>query len=156
MTLTTLAIQAESWLQEELATQQALLAALERIEAAARSGSGVELEQRAAQLADLLVPAAARDARRTAFLQKLGASLGLAPREVTVTTLVARLATDGISAQRLETLRAELREAVTSVQRCGRRLAALAQYHRGVLEELCRLLGSSAPGSAGHLVDARG
>ena len=79
MTLETLAIHTEAWLQEELGAQRAVLTVLERLEAAARMA--------------------------------------------------------------------------------GRRVAAVARYHGGLLEDLSRLLLAEAPGSAAsgerHLVDAR-
>jgi hypothetical protein len=69
--------------------------------------------------------------------------------------LSERLAAQGIDTTRLEPMRAELRELARSVLRASRRLAALAQYHRGFLEELCQCLRDGSPSSEGNLVDAR-
>jgi hypothetical protein len=166
MTLTTLVIHTEAWLQEELGAQRALLAALERIEAAARTGNGADLAERGQELEALLAPAGMRELRRNLLLQRLATNLGAPAGELTLTKLSARLVSAGIETQRLEGLRAELRGAVAATLRAGRRLAALSRYHRGVLEELCQLLTSGAPGSGtsgigasgqeAHLVDARG
>jgi hypothetical protein len=161
VTLTTLVIHTEAWLQEEVAAQRALLATLERIEAAARAGDGAALAERGQELEALLAPAGMRELRRNLLLQRLATALGAPAAELTLTKLSARLVPAGIDTQRLDGLRAELREAVAATLRAGRRLATLSRYHRGVLEELCQLLSSGAPGSAvsgqeTHLVDARG
>lgn len=156
MTLATMTIHTEAWLQEELGAQQALLAGLARVEDAARTGSGADLQQRGAELQTLLARSGAREARRQHLLEKLARAMKLEVEEVTLTKLIARLAAAGIDAQRLERSRAELREAVQAVGATSRRLAAMAQYHRGVLEELCQALVAGAPRGAGHLVDARG
>ncbi|NOT32028.1 MAG: hypothetical protein HOP15_16400, partial [Planctomycetes bacterium] len=70
--------------------------------------------------------------------------------------LAAQLARTGLETQRLDALRAELRAAVAAVLKAGRRLAAVAKYHRGLLDELCQLFLADTPAGAGHLVDARG
>ena len=155
MTLATLAIHAESWLQEELGAQRSMLDVLGRIEGAARSGKGPELAAAGHELEGLLAGTAPREARRAALLAKLGAALGLAVPAVTLTTLSLRLAEHGLETARLESLRAELHETVTAVMHASRRMAALAQYHRGFFEELCQLLSAGAPTEQGHLVDAR-
>lgn len=156
LAIPTLAIHTEAWLQEELGAQRALLAALERVEQAARGGARAKLEHSGQELERLLAPAGMREARRAQLLEKLALALGVPARELTLTKLAARLAEAGLETQRLEGLRNELREAVTAVLRAGRRLAAMAQYHRGVLEELCQLLTSESSGGENHLIDARG
>jgi hypothetical protein len=155
MTLTTLAIHAEAWLQEELGAQQALLATLGRLERAARAGSAAELEGGGTELAGLLAPADAREARRRALLARMGAALGADRATVTLSAFTARLAASGIDGERLERLRRELRSTVADVLKVTRRLVAVARYHGGLLDELCRLLTAGA-GGAGQLVDARG
>lgn len=155
MTLTTLVIHTEAWLQEELGAQRALLAALERVEGAARGATGAELEQRGRELEQLLAPAGPRSARRDLLLSRLATGLGARAGELTLTQLSARLSGAGLDTSRLDGLRAELRTAAAAVLRAGRRLATLARYHRGVLEELCQLLGSGTA-DQNHLVDARG
>jgi len=155
VTLTTLAIHAEVWLQEELGAQRTLLDVLGRIEAAARTGTGPELARAGEELEGALAGTGARDGRRGALLARLAAVLGLSAGGVTLSQLSARLSGEGIDTTRLERMRAELRELVASVLRASRRTAALAQYHRGFFEELCRILRLGAPSSEGHLVDAR-
>jgi hypothetical protein len=155
VTLATLAIHAEAWLQEELGVQRSILDALARIETAARAGSGAELAGRGHELERAIAATAQRESRRAALLAKLASALGLAAREVTLSGLFARLAGEGIEIARLESLRSELREAVTAVLRTGRRLAAVAQYHRGFFEELCQLIAPGHPDDQGRLVDAR-
>lgn len=155
MTNTTLAIQTEAWLQEELCAQQVLLALLGRIEAAARGGVALELASGARELEESLSGSCAREARRAALLARLAAALGLSARDVSLSTLFARLSAQGIETARLERMRAELRTVVGSVVQAGRRMAALARYHRGFFEELCQLLSAGAADPDGHLVNAR-
>lgn len=155
MTLATLAIHVETWLQEELGAQHDLLVSLARIEAAARAGSSAELESSGRELEVLLARTGPREARRSALLSRLAAALELPPQDVTLSKLFARLAEARVDTSRLESMRGELRALARSVVEAGRRLAALAQYHRGFLEELCQLLRVGSPGTEGHLVDAR-
>jgi hypothetical protein len=153
--LATLAIHAEAWLQEELGAQHALAAVLERIERAARAGSSADLARSAQELEALLGGAPGRDARRRVIGMRAASELGLAAEVPTLAALATRLAAAGVDVARLDALRAELRAAVAAGLRASRRLAALAQYHRGVLEELCQLLLADAPvQGGGHLVDA--
>jgi hypothetical protein len=155
VTLATLAIHAESWLQEELGAQRALLAVLTRIEAAARGGNTAELTSSGSELERLLAGSGARDGRRAALLARLATALGLPAEGLTMTKVCARLAAEGIDTTRLEPMRAELKEVAGSVLQVSRRTAALAQYHRGFLEELCQCLRLGSESSEGHLVDAR-
>ena len=155
LTLASLAIQTEAWLQEELGAQQACLAALARIESAARTGTGAELVSSGRELEELLATAGARETRRAALLARLAPALGVPAGRVALSDVCARLAGEGIDTTRLERMRVELREVARAVQRSGRRLAALARYHRGFFEELCQLLGGGSASSAGCLVDAR-
>ncbi len=155
MTLTTLAIHVETWLQEELGAQHAILATLSRIEAAARAGSSTELASSGRELEGLLAQAGARDGRRAALLAKLAGALDLSPRGVTLSRLFARLSEARVETTRLEGMRSELRAVVRSVLEAGRRMAVLAQYHRGLLEEICQLFQAGSIGPEGRLVDAR-
>ena len=155
MTLTSLTIHVEAWLQEELGAQRSILVVLSRIEAAARAGSSGELASSGHELESLLAQVGTRDGRRAALLAKLAAALGLAPQGVTLSRLFTRLSEARVETARLESMRSELRAVVRSVVEAGRRMAALAQYHRGLLEELCQLLRAGSPSHEGHLVDAR-
>jgi hypothetical protein len=155
VTLATLAIHAESWLQEELAAQTAVLAALERIDAAARASSTPELESAAQALAACLPTAAAREARRRALLGRFAAELALGPNETNLARVADGLARAGLDVTRLAALRAELRALVARVLKASRRLAALASYHRGLLEDLCAALVGATPSAANALVDTR-
>jgi len=155
VTLATLAIHAEAWLQEELAAQREVLATLERTEAAARAGKTAELESSGEALRALLAPAAARDERRAGLRRRMAAALGVPERQVDLGRLCARLDAERVDARRIQGQRGELRELATRVVHAGRRLAAMAQYHRGVFEELCQVLKSGAPAGQDHLIDAR-
>jgi len=156
MSLTTLAIHLEAWLQEELGAQQAVLAALARLESAARSGSSADLARVGSELEELLAPAGQRDARRGVLVRRLGETLGVQPGELDLTRLCTHLEAVHVDSSRIQRLRGTLRGVVTEVVRTGRRLAAMAQYHRGVFEEICQALLSGAPGGQDHLIDARG
>ena len=91
------------------------------------------------------------------LLGRLGAALGVPARELNLTRLSARLEEEHQDTARLGALRAELRAAVSGVIRTARRLAAVAHYHRGLLDELCATLAGKTDGAkAGGLVDARG
>jgi hypothetical protein len=155
VTLATLAIHAEAWLQEELAAQRAVLAALGRLDGAARGGATRELETAASELERTLARAGEREVRRGALLARLAGELGLPASEVTLSKLAARLAAASVETKRLETLRAELRVAVAAVLKSGRRLAAVAKAHRGLFDEVCRSFLAQAPAGAEHLIDAR-
>ncbi len=155
MTLATLAIHTEAWLQEELGAQRAVLAALEQLDAAARAGSSSEVEGGARALAGLLALAGARDARRRALLGRLSGELGLPAQQLTLSKLTEQLDIAQLETRRITSLRADLREVVASVLRVARRLAAVAKYHRGLLEDLCQLFLAEAPAGERHLIDAR-
>jgi hypothetical protein len=154
MSLTTLAIHLEAWLQEELGAQQAVLAMLGRLESAARSGSSADLERIGSELEELLAPAGQRDVRRGALVRRLGEALGIQAHELDLTRVCSGLEAARVDSNRIQRLRGTLRGVVTEVVRTGRRLAAMAQYHRGVFEEICQILLSGAPGGQDHLIDA--
>ena len=155
--ITTLAIQLESWVQEEIGAQARLAQALAALERAVRAGTGAPIGPAGAALEAELAGAPAREARRRALLGRLAAALGLPAQTLTLTRIAARLEGEKIDTTRLAGLRAELRVTVAGVARSARRLAAVAQYHRGFLDELCRaLLDQDANPAAGQLVDARG
>ena len=152
MTLATLAIQTEAWVQEEIDAQLQLLTALTQIETAARAGGSAQLEHGGRELEALLSVAPVREARRRALLARLAPELGLPLAMVTLTRLVAHLRTAALDTQRVESLRSELREIVAAVLKIARRLAALAQYHPGFFDELCALFaraGSTPPSGDG-------
>jgi len=155
MTLATLAIHTESWLQEELGAQRALLLALEKIDAAARAGSGAGIESGTRDLAELVALAGPREARRHALLARLAGELGLPLAQLTLTKVAQRLDAAALETTRLAGLRTELREVAARVLKAGRALAAVARYHRGLLTEICELFLSQAPEGERHLLDAR-
>jgi hypothetical protein len=155
MNLATLAIQVEAWLQEESQAARTMLALLERTETAARSGESAELARCASELTSQLAAGGARHGRRTALTARLAAFLAVPVQGLNLAKFAARLRAERLDATRFESLRAEVRESATAVVRASRRLAAMAQYHRGLLAELCQLLQSEAH-SGGQLVDARG
>lgn len=144
--LTTLAIHVESWLQEEIAAQSALREALNRTEAAVRTGGAPELNAAGQRLQELLATSGVRESRRRVLISKLASELGVAPREVNLTRLARELAARGVDSGRLAGLRTELRGLVAEVVRTGRRLEAVAQYHQGLFEELYGVLIPERPG----------
>ena len=154
--ITTLAIQLESWVQEEIAAQARLAEALATLEGAVRAGQSAPIAKAGSTLEAELAGAPAREARRRVLLGRLGAALGLPAQGLTLTRIAARLEAEKVETTRLAGLRAELRTTVAGVARSARRLAAVAQYHRGLLDELCRtLLDQSDASASGQLVDAR-
>lgn len=158
MTLTTLAIQAEAWVQEEIGAQRQLLDSLARTEVAARAGDAAALERGGRELSGLVALAGPRAARRRALLGKLSTELRLAPGELRLSRLVEQLGGEHGNGQRLAGLRAELRAVVAAVVRTGRRLTAMARYHGGLLEDVCQLVSprTDEVGREAHWVDARG
>ena len=76
-------------------------------------------------------------------------------RPATLGALCAFLESRGADVSRLRERREELRAAAAAVVRAGRRLAAIARYHGGLLEELCAaLVRREIPNEEGVLVDA--
>ena len=154
--ITTLAIQLEAWLQEELAAQTRLAAVLEGLERAVRSGQTVGLAEAGVGLERELAGAPAREVRRRVLLGRIGGALALPPQAWNLTRLCARLSEENIETTRLAHLRGELRTTVAGVARVSRRLAAVARYHQGLLDELCQTLVADTGGTGGQLVDTRG
>lgn len=155
--ITTLAIQLESWVQEEIAAQTKLAQVLDALDAAVRGGDAAAVARAGTELESALAVAPSREARRRALLGRLGQALGVPPRELTLTRLAQRLEEKRHDTSRLAVLRAELRGIVAGVARTARRLAAVAHYHRGLLDELCATFAGKPHGAdAGRLLDARG
>jgi hypothetical protein len=155
--ITTLAIQLEAWVQEEIGAQGRLSGALAALERAVRAGQARAISTAGTTLEAELAHAPAREARRRVLLGRIAASFGLAPQGLTLARVVARLEVERVDVARLTELRAELRTRVAEVKKVTRRLAAMAQYHRGLFDELCqKLLDRGEGASSGQLVDARG
>src|SRR5262245_18435838 len=149
MTLTALCIQTEAHVQEEIDAQRRGLDALARTEASARSGQGPALACSADELAELVAEVGARSARRRALLGKLAAALSIPASAVTLSQLTQRLVQEELEVGRLTALREELRTVVAAVVRTSRRLAAMARYHGGLLEDLCALASGAGTGGTG-------
>jgi len=155
--ITTLAIQLEAWVQEEIAAQSKLAHTLAALDVAVRGGDAAALARSGTELEAELAMVPAREARRRALLGRLGTALGVAPKQLTLTRLAARLEEERHDTARLTGLRNELRTVVAGVVRTARRLAAVAHYHQGLLDELCATLAGNTVGAeSGRLVDARG
>ena len=147
--------QLEAYLQEECSAQQRVEACLKKQADVLVRGTPVDVVESARELDEELATAGKRSARRQLILRRLGAAWRVSARSLTMTSIIDRL---GPAGERVRLLRTELRRALASVQREGRRVAAQARYqHRligdlvqGVLVEHCGTDGSQS----GGLVDA--
>lgn len=159
MTLPVLAVQLAAWAQEELEAQREYLTALQRQEAAVRRAARTELSHSLEDLDRALEKRALREARRSTLLAKLADRFGVAPGTMTLRSVIERLGSQGIDTASLRARREELRGVVAEVTRTGRRLAAVAKVHQGLLDEVVRTLAGKDRNDAIHegaLIDARG
>ena len=85
-------------------------------------------------------------------------ALGIAPTALTVTEIADRADTYGVDTTRLRRLREDVREEAAAVLKRGRRVASLARYHQGLLNELMGILfdqpGATLTDGRPHLLDA--
>ncbi len=124
-----------------------------------RAGDDAALLQASQGLDGELEGRPRRHAKRTLIFQKLGEAWSVAPGTLTLSSIVERATRDGVDVDRLERLREELRDATREQLRRGRRLAAMARYHQGVLAELMEMVfgATSKAGPEGRvpLIDAQ-
>lgn len=155
MTVQSLVIQTEAWAREELAAQGRLLAVLEAQERAIAANDTQALVESGAAVQAELATGPTRERRRRALTQALAAQWAVPKDALTLGVIAERAASDGIDTAALRKLRGELRDVSARVLRRGRRIAALARYHQGFLNELLQLLDRNAEGNRGAtLVDA--
>lgn len=156
MTVRSLVIQTEAWAREELAAQKRLLDVLVAQEQAiAASDTGALVSSGEAVHAELAT-GPARDRRRRALATALAGHWAVPKDTLTLGVIAERAAGDGLDVSSLRKLRGELRELSARVLRRGRRIAALARYHQGFLNELLQLLDRDPEGRCGAtVVDAR-
>ncbi len=147
--------QLEAYLLEECSAQQRVEACLRRQEEALLRGTPADVVESVRALETELATAGKRTARRQLVLRRLGAAWRVSGRSLTLSSIVERL---GPAGGRVAALRGELRRALASVTKHGRRVAAQARYQhkligelvQGVLVEHCGADGTRR----GGLVDA--
>lgn len=146
----------EAWLREEIAAQSRLAAALDAQERAIRGGDATALADAARALDAELRGGMPREGRRRDLARELARATGARAETLTLTAIADRAAAAGVETGGLVRLREELRLTTASTLRRGRRLAALARYHQGLLNELFLVLAGDAQGNEPRvtLVDA--
>jgi hypothetical protein len=162
MSVETHLIRLESWLQAETAAQGRMLGLLEEQERAMRAADARAILASGAPIEAELRTGGARERARRELVAGLAAELGVAAESQTLGSLLERAEAEAGARGRIERLRrmrAELRALVADVLRRGRRIAGIARHHRGVLEELMRILQGGVDAEAlptgGGLIDAR-
>jgi hypothetical protein len=148
----------EAWLREEIGAQGRLAVVLDAQERAIRDGNAAALAESAGTLDIELRAGMPREGRRRELARELARVTGAQAETLTLTTIAERAAAAGADTLGLVRLREELRGATASTLRRGRRLAALARYHQGLLNELFLVLAGSPEGGRSEarvtLVDA--
>jgi hypothetical protein len=152
------AVRLSGWLQEEIAAQHRLDAALTEQERAMRAVETDAILASGERITEELRGASARERRRDALMRELGLAWGVDPKALTLNSIAGRLGRETREADTLLRQRSDLRTVAAMVARRGRRIASLARYHAGLFGELMNtLLGTEGTNTGDAvLVDARG
>jgi hypothetical protein len=154
-TQTTLLRQLEAYIQEEIGAQQRLLALLGSQERALVAGVPAEIAAATQKLERELHALPQRARRRSELLDALAKTWNVAPRALTLASVIERVGDDG---DRLRRQRSELRNCAGQVARATRRNAFNARAQERVNGEMLQAVlaaGSNAPlATSGALVDA--
>jgi len=150
-------IRLDAWIQEETEAKKRLLGVLDRQHDAIAANDTAGIIDTGLALEEELSSNPRREKRRRELASELGRTWGVAGSTLTLGSILERAQGDGIETDKLARSRAELRDAASRVLRRGRRIAALAKYHQGFLEELLSALtdGTAREGSPA-LLDTRG
>jgi hypothetical protein len=146
-----------AWLQEELSSEQRLRELMIEEERAIRAADMNALTAAAQRIEEETKGGSARERRRAELLRAFGRVFGCDPRALSLTSIAERLGRESHEAERVLSLRGELRALVADVARRSRRIAGLARYHEGLFLELMGTLLGAQPGTGtaeGVLVDA--
>ena len=81
-------------------------------------------------------------------MRRFGSTWGVAAETLTLTSIADRADAEGVATSGLRQLREELRSAGALVLRKGRRIAAMARYHQGLLAEIMGVLLANPTGDA--------
>ena len=164
MKLATHLVRLEAWLQSELTAQQRLLEHVTTQEAAIQAADDAQLARASAALEAELATQPARGRVRADLFAALGAAWGVAPRSLTIGSVIRRAEEAGLGGEfhveRLRERRDELRAMTERVAERGRRVAALARQHQDLLAQVMVVLFTDGrtgePYGAARLVDAQG
>lgn len=127
----------ENYLRAETKAQEVLLGLLEAQERAVRSGRTSEILSANARYEETLRKGSTRDAERSRLLAEFGAFYGVAPKALSLASIIERL---GPHAGQLPAERVRLRAATSRVLQASRRLSSIARYHGSIVEEVLGLL----------------
>lgn len=149
--------QLEAWLQEELGARHALADMLEAQGQALLEGDIDRVEACTFAVQESAQAAASRGLRRSALMDALAESFGVASGSLTVGSICERL---GQEAERAGKLRAELLEMTRAELEQVKRNAALARAQGQATTEILKIVLGSDDGSdpterSGGLVNAR-
>ena len=156
MTLEKLLIHTQAWAQEEIAVQGVLFGILARQEEYIRVGNTTAVGACGEELEALLADRPARDRRRAALLEAFGRLFGVPAETLTLASILTRAGEAGADISKLAALREELHQRVTAVGAASRKIAALARYHQGLMDDVVLALAGddgSGPRPAGVLLD---
>ncbi|MEW6073608.1 MAG: hypothetical protein AB1726_13575 [Planctomycetota bacterium] len=151
MNLQALLNKTECWAQQELAAQQRMLELLGRQEAAIAAGSAAEIVASGEAIQAHLRAGPARENHRQELVRRFAQAWGVAPGTLTLQGIAERAEAAGLAAGRLRRAREELRDAGASVLRRGRRIAAMARFHQGLLSELLGVFLSAGGAGAAQI-----
>ena len=144
----------EGWAKEEIGAQGGRLGILDDQREAIVKGNATALDETGKRLERELSGGGDRERRRKECLSAFARTWNVASQGLTLVSICERI---GVEAERLLALREELRRTVAQVIKRGRQIAAIARYHRGLMDDVMQiLLGDvSAEGDRrGALVDA--
>lgn len=147
MSLASAVKELEQYLEQEIEAQRQLHAVIAEQERAVLRGDTATLTGTAAELERELSGGVARERIRRRLLEEFGTHFTVAPRTLTLSSIIERL---GPHAGRIGELRQELREATGELMKTSRKLSSVAKYHQGIVSEVLTLL--SPEGGEGALV----
>ncbi len=148
MKIQALVNQTESWAQQELNAQKDLLELLEAQERAIAAGSAEGITSSGEGIQAQLRTGPARERCRLELMRRFARAWGVAAETLTLTSIADRADAEEVATSGLRQLREELRSVGALVLRRGRRIAAMARYHQGLLAEIMGLLLDDPTGNA--------
>jgi hypothetical protein len=158
MTTQALIIKTESWTQQELQAQARMLELLDAQERAIAEGSTKGISLYGEKIQAHLRSGPIRERRRMELMHRFAATWGIAAGTLSLGSIAERARAEGVATVRMERLREDLRRTTAQVLRKGRRLAAMARYHQGLLGEIMEVLltGQGHPASTGITASEEG
>ncbi|MFN0244672.1 MAG: flagellar export chaperone FlgN [Planctomycetota bacterium] len=145
----------EAYVQEEIGARRRMLAIVDAQERAILAGKSADLELATRDIEAEIERDTERSARRARLFAAAATTWRVAPAALSLSSIAERF---GPAAERLCTLRTELRSATAELARRNRRLSVLVSTHRRLLAELIQTLLASEDAAplavSGTLIDA--